>query len=148
MFTWIHKNDWFKKKATFVRSGKVEMISTFQRNRHFRKVLVNKTFTHVQEQKSDVVATFRLHAATCKIAFTLPMASRPWWLCILHLILIWFIFYSRMTYLQSACIVKNFIFQKAVSFSMKHIVMYHSAMSFPTFPTTIIHKTNGSFRVN
>ena len=27
------------------------MISTFQRNRHFRKVLVNKTFTHVQEQK-------------------------------------------------------------------------------------------------
>ena len=27
------------------------MISTFKRNRHFRKVLVNKTFTHVQEQK-------------------------------------------------------------------------------------------------
>ena len=27
------------------------MISTFQWNRHFRKVLVNKTFTHVQEQK-------------------------------------------------------------------------------------------------
>ena len=45
------KNDWFKKKATFVRSGKVEMISTFQRNRHFRKVLVNITYTHVQEQK-------------------------------------------------------------------------------------------------
>ena len=44
------QNDWFKKKATFVWSGKVEMISTFQRNRHFRKVLVNKTFTHVQEQ--------------------------------------------------------------------------------------------------
>ena len=31
----------FKKKATFVRSGKVEMISTFQRNQHFRKMLVN-----------------------------------------------------------------------------------------------------------
>ena len=46
----IHKNDWFKKKATFVRSGKVEMISTFKRNRHFRKVLVNKIFTDVQEQ--------------------------------------------------------------------------------------------------
>ena len=45
------KNNWFKKKATFARSGKVEMISTFKRNRHFRKVLVNKTFTHVQEQK-------------------------------------------------------------------------------------------------
>ena len=42
---------WFKKKATFVRGEKVEMISTFQRNRHFRKVSVNKTFTHVQEQK-------------------------------------------------------------------------------------------------
>ena len=27
------------------------MISTFKRNRHFRKVFVNKTFTHVQEQK-------------------------------------------------------------------------------------------------
>ena len=40
----------FKKKATFVRSGKVEMISTFKRNRHSRKVLVNKTFTHMQEQ--------------------------------------------------------------------------------------------------
>ena len=43
-------NDWFKNKATFFRIGKVE-ISTFQQNRHFRKVLVNKTFTHVQEQK-------------------------------------------------------------------------------------------------
>ena len=45
------------KKGTFVRSEKVEMISTFQRNRHFRKMSVNKTFTHVQEQKrSDVTA--------------------------------------------------------------------------------------------
>ena len=34
MFTWIHKNDWFQKKATFNRKGKVEIISTFQRNRH------------------------------------------------------------------------------------------------------------------
>ena len=25
-------NDWFKKKAAFVPSGKVEMISTFKRN--------------------------------------------------------------------------------------------------------------------
>ena len=32
-------------------SKKVEMISTFQQNRHFRKMSVNKTFTHVQEQK-------------------------------------------------------------------------------------------------
>ena len=62
MFTQILKNDWFKKKATFVRSGKVEMISPFQGNQHFRKVLVNKTFTHVQGQKSDVAGTFRLHS--------------------------------------------------------------------------------------
>ena len=59
-----YKNDWFKKKATFVRSGKVEMISTFQRNRHFREVLVSKTFTYVQEQKKrcrrDILFTFRL----------------------------------------------------------------------------------------
>ena len=53
LFTCILKNDWFKKNATFVRSGIFEMISTFQRNRHFRKVLVNKTFTHVQEQKKE-----------------------------------------------------------------------------------------------
>ena len=39
------------KRKRHVRSGKVEKISTFQRNRHFRKVLVNKTFTYVQEQK-------------------------------------------------------------------------------------------------
>ena len=52
-----------KKKATFVRSGKVETISTFQRNRHFRKVSVNKTFTNVQEPKKiDVAATFSLHS--------------------------------------------------------------------------------------
>ena len=40
------------------------MISTFQRNRHFRKVSVNKTLTHVQEQKKrcrrDIPLTFRL----------------------------------------------------------------------------------------
>ena len=40
-----------KKKATFVRNGKVETIPTFQRNRHFRKVSVNKTFTHEPEYK-------------------------------------------------------------------------------------------------
>ena len=57
------QNDWFKKKATIFWSEKVEMISTFQRNRHFRKVSVNKTFTHVQGQKkSEVTATFRLHS--------------------------------------------------------------------------------------
>ena len=63
----IPKNDWFKRKATFARSGKFEKISTFQRNRHFRKMLVNKTFAHVQEQKkSNVAATFRLHPSSVK----------------------------------------------------------------------------------
>ena len=38
-----------KKKETFVWSEKGEIISTFQRNRHFRKVSL--TFMHVQEQK-------------------------------------------------------------------------------------------------
>ena len=40
-----------KRKRNLFRSGKVEMSSTFQRSRHFRKVLVKKTFMHVQEQK-------------------------------------------------------------------------------------------------
>ena len=38
------------------------MIPIFQRNQHFRKVLVNITYTDVQEQKkkkNDVAATFR-----------------------------------------------------------------------------------------
>ena len=46
------QNDLFKKKATFVRSGKVETLSTFQQNRHFRKVSVNKTFTIPSNVKS------------------------------------------------------------------------------------------------
>ena len=33
------------------------MISTFKKNRHFRKVLVNKTFTQ-EAKESDVAATF------------------------------------------------------------------------------------------
>ena len=31
------------------------MIPTFQRNRHFSKVLLKKTFTHVQEQKKAML---------------------------------------------------------------------------------------------
>ena len=47
------------------------MISTFQRNGHFREVSVNKLFTHVQEHKqSDVAAKLRLHSVKCKIALT------------------------------------------------------------------------------
>ena len=37
------------------------MISTFQRNRHFRKVSVNKTFTHVQEQKKAMSPRHSTH---------------------------------------------------------------------------------------
>ena len=47
-------DDWSKKKATFVWSGKVELNSTFKRNGHFRKVLIHKTFTHVQEEKKSM----------------------------------------------------------------------------------------------
>ena len=54
LFTWIHKNDLFEKKATFVRYGKFEMIFTFHGNQHFRNVSVNKTFTHVQEWKKGM----------------------------------------------------------------------------------------------
>ena len=64
LFTQIDKNNWFKKKARFVQSGKVEIISTFQWKWHFRKVSVKKTFTHVQEQKKrcrhDISLTFHL----------------------------------------------------------------------------------------
>ena len=31
-----HENDWFKKKATFVWKGKIEIISIFPQNQHFR----------------------------------------------------------------------------------------------------------------
>ena len=62
-FVYMNTNDWFEKKATVFPSEIVEMISTFQWNRHFRKLSVNKTFSHVEEQKkSDVTATFRLHS--------------------------------------------------------------------------------------
>ena len=43
------------------------MISSFQRNRHFRKESVNKTFTHVQEQKK---AMSPRHSVQSKITFT------------------------------------------------------------------------------
>ena len=95
-FVYMNTQKWlFKKKATFVRSEKVEMISTFQRNRHFRKVSVNKTFTHVQEQKKR----FRLRSVQCKIAlthviyllFTLPLRMTANFMCsiLLFLLLAW-----------------------------------------------------------
>ena len=37
------------------------MISTFQRNRHFRKVSVNKTFVYVQEQKKAMSPRHSAH---------------------------------------------------------------------------------------
>ena len=61
-FVYMNTQKWLVlKKREIVE--KVEIISTFQRNRHFRKVSVNKTFTHVQEQKkrfrSDIPLAFR-----------------------------------------------------------------------------------------
>ena len=59
-----HKNDWFKKKATFIWSGKIEMISTFQQNQHFRKMSVNKTYACERAKKKrcrcDIPLIFRL----------------------------------------------------------------------------------------
>ena len=75
------KNDWFKKKATFVWSRNVEMISTFQWNQHFRKVLVNKTFTHLQEQQGDVtrqsahIVSNVKSSGTTKAFFRIPTIS-------------------------------------------------------------------------
>ena len=68
-FVYMNTQKWLVQKESDIRSEKVEMISTFQWNRHFRKIPVNKTFTHLQKQKSDVVATFRLHSVSCKISF-------------------------------------------------------------------------------
>ena len=59
--------DWFKKKVTIFRSEEFEMVSTFQRKRYFRKVSVNKTFTHVQEQEKALLLR---HSVWCKIALT------------------------------------------------------------------------------
>ena len=42
--------------GTIVNDLTIEMISTFQRNRHFRKASANKTFTHVQEQNKGMLA--------------------------------------------------------------------------------------------
>ena len=66
------KNGWFKKKATFVRSGKVEMISTFQRNRHFRKVLVNKPFRTCKSKK----AMSPRHSANIPSSVKSPLSQR------------------------------------------------------------------------
>ena len=48
-----HKNDWSKKKATIFRSEKVEIISTFQRNRHFRKVSKLLRMSKSQKKKKQ-----------------------------------------------------------------------------------------------
>ena len=41
---------------TFVRSGKVDMISTFQRNRHFRQVLVKKLLRMGKSKKKKTMS--------------------------------------------------------------------------------------------
>lgn len=44
------------------------MISTFQRDRHFRKVSVKQNFNAcARAKKSNAVATFRLHSVQCKM---------------------------------------------------------------------------------
>ena len=52
------------------QAGKVKMVSTFQRNQHFRNASVNKTFTHVQEQKKP------RHFPFIPSSLTSPLAKR------------------------------------------------------------------------
>ena len=64
VYTWIHKNDWFQKKAAFVRSEKSWNDFYFSA----KSVKKNKTFMHVLEQKKkqkkrcrrDIPLIFRL----------------------------------------------------------------------------------------
>ena len=65
----MNTQKWFvDKESKISRTGKVEMISNFQWNRHFQKVSEKKTFTHGQKKKkkkkktSDVAATLRLYS--------------------------------------------------------------------------------------
>ena len=66
----MRRDGWFKDGggATFVRSRKVEMISTFGRGRHFGggEVLVGGAFARVRERERGgamLPAAFRLHSA-------------------------------------------------------------------------------------
>ena len=62
-------NGWFRKKAIFARSGKVETISTFQRNQHFKKVtakplrmckIKKKKKKKKKKSQRDILLTFCL----------------------------------------------------------------------------------------
>ena len=46
------------------------MISSFQKNQHFRKVSVNKTFTHVQGQKKAMLLR---HSAYIPLSVKSPL---------------------------------------------------------------------------
>ena len=63
-FVYMNTQKWLVfKKSDICSERKIEMVSTFQRSQYFRKVLVNKTFTHVQKKKKNYVApTFRLQS--------------------------------------------------------------------------------------
>ena len=53
----MHKNNWFKKKATLVRSEKVEIIPTVRRNRIFQESISKQDFyACARAKKSDVAA--------------------------------------------------------------------------------------------
>ena len=64
-------NEWFRKKAIFARSGKVETISTFQRNQHFKKVTAKPLrMCKIQKKKRSA-----RHSAHILSSVKLPLHS-------------------------------------------------------------------------
>ena len=110
MFTWIQKNDSFKKKAKFVLSRKNEMISTIQWNRHFTKVSVSKNFTHAHEQKK---------------AMSLPRVKSPEKLKILYTVQN-FICHLRVIRLQLVCHLYVLRYHPYATRIYSHLLVSHS----------------------
>ena len=110
MFTWIQKNDSFKKKAKFVLSRKNEMISTIQWNRHFTKVSVSKNFTHAHEQKK---------------AMSLPRVKSPEKLKILYTVQN-FICHLRVIRLQLVCHLYVLRYDPYATCIDSHLLVSHS----------------------
>ena len=63
--------NFLRKPFTKIIGLKVEIISAFQRNRYFRKVIVNKTFADLQEQKKAMLLR---HSAYISASVKSPLA--------------------------------------------------------------------------
>ena len=78
------------------------MISTFQRNRHFRKVSVNKTFTHVQEQKKAISPRHSAYTPSSVKSPLCTIISR--WLSLIY----YSVFHNLILFHSSLCILVYF----------------------------------------